>query len=148
MPMAIGAKILAAMLLLMVPNADASGQSACTTGAVATEAGPVCGSLTTTTSGRQAKAFLGIPYAESTGGANRWKPPVPRRPWSDTLAAVQFGALCTQTAKKPDASTPGTKHTHKLPVPRVHPAEGAYVQPPPESEDCLNLNVWTYAGTE
>jgi carboxylesterase 2 len=62
-------------------------------------------------------AFLGIPYAADTGYQNRWKPPQPRDPWNETLAAVDFGPAC------PTQST------------------ATY------SEDCLSLNVWTNANS-
>ena len=46
--------------------------------------------------------FLGIPYAEVPFGLNRWKPPIPRRPWQGTLAATQYGAICPQTGSSLD----------------------------------------------
>lgn len=63
--------------------------------------------------------WKGIPYAASTAGANRWRPPQPRAPWNTTLVADRFGAGCP--------TTPG--------------------ESPSTSEDCLNLNVWSAANT-
>eukprot|EP00945_MAST-04E_sp_MAST-4E-sp1_P003042 g3042.t1 len=58
--------------------------------------------------------FVGIPYGESTGGANRWRDPIKRQPWKpNTLDATRWGASC------PGSGLPGT------------------------SEDCLHINVWT-----
>jgi len=87
---------------------------ACTTEIVQSQAGPVCGSRVTSSTGKQAKAFLGIPFAESTAGQNRWQPPIAKAAWTQTLSATQFGAICPQS---------GTT--------------------PPQSEDCLSLNIWT-----
>ena len=61
--------------------------------------------------------FRGIPYAEDTGGANRFLPPKPRKPWSGEL----------------DGSVPGP----------ACPQEPMLVQGRPLSEDCLRVNVWT-----
>ena len=38
-------------------------------------------------------AFLGIPYAGSPAGNNRWKPPPPAAPWG-TLQATTPPAIC------------------------------------------------------
>lgn len=107
---------LAAFLLSLAP-AVASDPASCTE-TVASKMGPVCGTLVTTSSGKQAKAFLGIPFAESTAGPGRWTGPVPKKPWTATLPAMAFGAACPQSA-------PMTAN---------------------EGEDCLNLNVWKPAG--
>ncbi|RMG06710.1 MAG: carboxylesterase family protein, partial [Planctomycetota bacterium] len=65
-----------------------------------------------------AQAFLGIPYGETTSGANRWRPPRPKRPWPGIRDCTKYGPICPQESKTSLASG------------------GA-------SEDCLNLNVWT-----
>lgn len=64
---------------------------ACDTPVLATSAGPVCGLLQDSGHGRQAKAFLGMPFAESTAGARRWTPPVAVPRWNETLRATRFG---------------------------------------------------------
>ena len=43
--------------------------------------------------------FRGIPYAEPTGGENRWSLPKPRTPWNGILDASKFGSACPQVAR-------------------------------------------------
>lgn len=71
---------------------------------------------------RAVEAWRGIPYAQSTGGENRFRPPVPlpvAAGHASVVAVVAdlFGPICPGTAARTAA------------------AEG-------ESEDCLNLNVY------
>ena len=68
--------------------------------------------------------FKGIPFGESTGGDLRFKPPVPKKPWDDVLDATEYGS-CTYQA-----------YTQ---------LEDFFGKLKPESEDCLNLNIWTPA---
>jgi carboxylesterase type B len=64
------------------------------------------------------EVWRGIPYAQSTAGKNRFRPPQPL-PYSDTVfEATEFGPAC--------------------------PSDGAAR----ESEDCLNLNVYRPARVE
>jgi para-nitrobenzyl esterase len=65
------------------------------------------------------RAFLGIPFADTTGGANRWKPPQPAPAWSTTLNATKLGPIC----------------------PQIDPTTMAYATT--SDENCLSLNVWT-----
>ncbi|XP_022115695.2 juvenile hormone esterase-like [Pieris rapae] len=41
-------------------------------------------------------SFEGIPYAENTAGENRFKPPVPKKPWFHILDATRNGPVCPQ----------------------------------------------------
>ncbi|MBI4910643.1 MAG: carboxylesterase/lipase family protein [Acidobacteria bacterium] len=63
--------------------------------------------------------FKGVPYAGSVSGANRFKPAPPLQPWTGVRDALQFGAPSCQ---------PGQRRNE-----------------PPQSEDCLFLNIWTPA---
>lgn len=63
-------------------------------------------------------AFKGIPYAK----AERFMPPTKVKKSSDTLLANHYGDICPQTDQNP---FPGI-------APKL-----------PQSDDCLNLNVWT-----
>jgi para-nitrobenzyl esterase len=77
---------------------------------VTTVEGPVRGVQTSTNN-----IFKGIPFAATTGGANRWRAPQPVVPWTTLLDATQYGPGCMQPHHNPD-------------VPKVL------------SEDCLNIN--------
>ena len=74
-------------------------------------------------------AFLGMPYAASTAGANRWRPPQPVARWSETRDATVFGVDCPQG---PPYEPPGGT-----------PWSSGYLTHGATSEDCLSLNVWT-----
>jgi para-nitrobenzyl esterase len=67
--------------------------------------------------------FKGIPYAVPPVGELRWLPPQPVKKWDGVLEAKEFGAIAPQTV---------------MPM-------GVFgqVPQPPQSEDCLFLNVWT-----
>ncbi len=97
---------------------------------VTTSEGPVTGQLVTDNSGTEIKQWLGVPYAQSTAGANRFSAPQSLEPRSDALQATEFGDACPQTpAQSPFAiqsSNPGST----------------------TSEDCLNLNIYAPAEGE
>ncbi|CAK7208054.1 hypothetical protein SEUCBS139899_010888 [Sporothrix eucalyptigena] len=63
--------------------------------------------------------YRGIPYAASTAGENRWRPPQPVPAWEGVRVADKFGPVC----------------------PQVPMAVGEHA--PTYSEDCLSVNVWT-----
>ncbi len=89
----------------------------CSTGEIKIKQGSLCGNLIGTSDGKAVNAYLGIPFAESTGGRNRWKAPVPRGAWGGTFNATRLGPACPQNT---DIIFP-------------------------QSEDCLSVNVWTPA---
>ncbi|WP_421726436.1 carboxylesterase/lipase family protein [Bauldia sp.] len=97
---------------------------ACTAPDVVTGAGTVCGlsleARAADGSGeRTVNAYLGIPFAESTVGENRWASPVAVAAYDGVLRATAFGPICPQTEPSPKKS--------------------------PQSEDCLSVNVWAPA---
>jgi para-nitrobenzyl esterase len=74
--------------------------------------------------------FLGVPYAEPPFGANLFKPPLPRAPWTGIQNATAAGQGCRQPTVEIDPD----------------PAISAYNNPIETGEDCLNLNVWAPHG--
>lgn len=72
-------------------------------------------------------AWLGIPYAASTAGDNRWRAPQPAPAWTGPREALQFGPVCPQLVSV-FAGVEG------------EPGEAA------GSEDCLSLNIWAPRG--
>jgi para-nitrobenzyl esterase len=66
--------------------------------------------------------YKGLPFAAPPVGALRWRDPQPATPWKGVRDARSFAPACMQTS----VSMPGET-------------------PPPISEDCLYLNVWTPA---
>ena len=76
------------------------------------------------------RAYKGIPFAKPPVGNLRWRPPEPASPWTGTLAADKFGAICMQ----PDPLGGNSFFTQLF----FNPMK-------PTSEDCLTLNVWTAA---
>ncbi len=70
------------------------------------------------------EVFKGIPYAAPPVGPLRWEPPVRPASWTGTRDASDFSPACPQWVRRPNA------------------ARGARRR---QSEDCLYLNVWTFA---
>jgi carboxylesterase type B len=149
---AIAAHLLFALAVCGAPVTATAQAPSCATGVVTTRVGPVCGTVEATGSGKQASAFRGIPYAESTAGEKRWTPPVPKARWMQTFAALRYGAICPQT---PQASQQQQVAAGALPTKAQarkslnaavkRRAATASLQPPAEDEDCLSLNIWTPA---
>lgn len=67
-------------------------------------------------------AFKGVPFAASTAGSGRFRPPAPPTPWTGVREATQIGPIAPQNAPEFNLSA--------LPA---------------MSEDCLNLNIFTPA---
>jgi para-nitrobenzyl esterase len=65
------------------------------------------------------RSFLGIPFAATTAGDNRWKAPQPAAAWTTTLKATALGPIC----------------------PQIDPSTMKYATT--ADENCLTLNVWT-----
>ncbi len=77
------------------------------------------------------KIFKGVPYGASTAAQNRFMPPMDPAPWSGVRDALHYGPSTPQ-------SNPGVPRT-------VSALSTASANLPPESEDCLVLNIWTPA---
>jgi len=65
--------------------------------------------------------FLGVPFAKPPVFDLRWKDPLVREPWSDTLSTIAFAPVCPQKRYNQGDTT--------------YTIEG--------EEDCLYLNIWT-----
>ncbi|MFC2035857.1 carboxylesterase/lipase family protein [Chloroflexota bacterium] len=67
--------------------------------------------------------FKGIPYATAPVGAQRWFPPEPLGPWSGVYQARNYAVIAPQNPSEIQITAP--------------------LEPEPQNEDCLYLNVWT-----
>lgn len=107
------------------PKAPNAVQHAGPSATIALSQGRYTGVLLPTSSSlpRAVEAWRGIPYAESTAGQNRFRPPVPLPPAADVCTtADSFGQICPQVASRASRLAQG--------------------------EDCLNLNVYRQVNWE
>jgi para-nitrobenzyl esterase len=73
------------------------------------------------------KVFKGIPYATTTDGLNRFRPPKPAKSWLEMRDALAYGPMCPQVGRERGSYTASWTYDKEA------------------SEDCLVLNVWTPA---
>ncbi len=81
-------------------------------------------------------SFLGLRYGASTDGRNRFMPPKKPQPWTGIADAFSYGNSAPQ-------SNPAQRDRGALGGEIGGLLRGSDGAPPPESEDCLFLNVWT-----
>ncbi|HBK05324.1 MAG TPA: carboxylesterase/lipase family protein [Acetobacteraceae bacterium] len=74
--------------------------------------------------------FRTIPYAASTSGANRFRPPQPVAAWNGVRDCTEFAGKAPQAGLRPPTR------------PELENFSGA-ADASPETEDCLTVNVWT-----
>ena len=43
--------------------------------------------------------YRGIPFAATTAGQNRWRPPRPAKAWEGVRSATEFGPICPQNPR-------------------------------------------------
>jgi para-nitrobenzyl esterase len=113
------AAMTAASFLICAAGIFATGARAAGGGPIArVEGGQIAG-----TSDQGVIAFKGLPYAAAPIGDLRWRPPQPVSAWQGVRPANRFSPLCKQRINTSDNGT----------------------GPPPDSEDCLYLNVYAPA---
>jgi para-nitrobenzyl esterase len=81
-------------------------------------------------------SFLGLRYGASTTGRNRFMPPEKPQPWTGMQDAFSYG----NSAPQSNPARPGSDLVRSDIGKLIAGTDGV---PPPESEDCLFLNVWT-----
>ncbi|HEY0018192.1 MAG TPA: carboxylesterase family protein [Longimicrobium sp.] len=133
-PLPLAAAALLAAALAVPAAAQQPVRPACTTAAVQSAAGRICGTTdTAVVAGGKAvvPVYRGIPYAKAPTAANtlRWKPTQALPAPDTTMRGTAFGAAC------PQGLLPDTTSRAPLTVTDTMPSG--------QSEDCLYLNVWT-----
>jgi para-nitrobenzyl esterase len=109
------------------PARSSKGRSIVAGAGVATveiDAGKVAGYIE-----RGIYTFKGIPYAETTAGANRFLPPKKVKPWSGVRSSRAYSFVCPQ-----DKGT-GRQNDEEAFIFQWNDSI--------EGEDCLRVNVWT-----
>uniref|UniRef100_A0A915PZF7 Carboxylic ester hydrolase n=1 Tax=Setaria digitata TaxID=48799 RepID=A0A915PZF7_9BILA len=84
----------------------------------------------TSTLGKRVRSFLNVPFAEAPIGDNRFRPPIPKQPWKDTLDATVPAPACYQGRDTYNETFWGSEMWNAN---------------TPVKEDCLRLNIWVPA---
>ena len=86
--------------------------------------------------------FLGVRYAQSTEGKNRFMPPQPLIPWDGVKPALTYAAKCWQcdTPRMEDPEIRSTCYpsAYEKLMTGSNEMGGGF-----QSEDCLAVNIWT-----
>src|ERR1700722_12759887 len=98
---------------------------------VETESGKVKGYIS-----RGVWVFRGIPYAEPTGGSNRFMPPVKNKPWAGVRSCLTYGPACPSGI---NISENGDNSAHADEDNFLLYRTGGWTR----GENCLRLNVWS-----
>jgi para-nitrobenzyl esterase len=112
---------------LIACNDDNSSDQVADPNAVSTTEGMVVGETVSGANSEDMRTWLGVPYAQSTAGPNRFEAPQPLPARSEALLATELGDACPQT---PDQSPFAIQSSN----PGID-----------TSEDCLNLNIYSPA---
>lgn len=118
---------LAALTMAAAACSD-SENVGCTTDVIGTTSGDICGIQLDVVDAPDlgAEGFFAVPYAETTAGENRWRPPIPKARMDGVFRANDtVPAACPQS--DPDSEFGAGRKT---------------------SENCLSLNVWRPLGVE
>lgn len=111
-----------AMFAMAVAACSDSDNVGCTTDVIGTTSGDICGVQLDVIGAPDlgAEGFFAVPYAETTAGNNRWRPPIPKARMDGVFRANDtVPAACPQS--DPNSEFGAGRKT---------------------SEDCLSLNVW------
>jgi len=110
---------------------------------VGTHAGKVRGTIANGVS-----YFIGIPYGADSSGANRFMPPRPVQPWTQVRDGTVYGDSCPQISL--GLSPFANSHGKDVKPPEPNPVQKQLATffsrrdpEPPQSENCLVLNVCT-----
>ncbi|PPR02347.1 hypothetical protein CVT24_011691 [Panaeolus cyanescens] len=96
--------------------------------------------VTGTTEGSLQK-FLGIPFAQPPVGDLRFRLPQPLPPYNGTINATSYGAMCPQQAAPFPIGLPDFLNFTDPLLRHIFQHNGTEKDDPPESEDCLTINV-------
>ncbi|VDM27104.1 unnamed protein product, partial [Toxocara canis] len=79
---------------------------------------------------KRVRSFLSVPFAEPPIGRNRFRPPLPKRPWNGTIETTQPAPACFQSRDTYNETFWGSEMWNAN---------------TPNKEDCLYLNIWAPA---